>query len=279
MAQYTITTLSILKSKALLERNKDYYKYNSISEFVEEHYDLIFEDYPIHDESHRKELSRKIVDHFLFHEISTTPTGKWLYMFNRKLREIMPYYNQMYAAVVDPDKLFNDTDYKEILDRTVDTDTLTETERESTVDFDRENVNRYKKDTDTKSTQKETSTGDTNTDAAASNTPISNNTGLNHPTTKEAGSSKSKASSDYTGTGLESEVKDETRSTLSTEETKGGSKSSLDSGTREIYEKHFVGKKNNITHAKAVMEYREAIVNIDMLIINDLKDMFRFIFN
>lgn len=62
-------------------------------------------DYPIYDETYRAPLNQKIIDHFWNREIGQETPDMFRLALRRKLNEIMPYYNQQYAAsaiTVDP---------------------------------------------------------------------------------------------------------------------------------------------------------------------------------
>lgn len=61
--------------------------------------------YPIYDESYRKPLNDKIIDHFYFQEIGFETFEQFRFMMRRTMNEIMPYYNQLYkslALIKDP---------------------------------------------------------------------------------------------------------------------------------------------------------------------------------
>ena len=63
--------------------------------------------YPIFDESYRDGLNQKILDHYMLHEIGQETVGKFRFALNRKMREIMPLYNQLYKSeklIVDGDE-------------------------------------------------------------------------------------------------------------------------------------------------------------------------------
>ena len=105
MATFTMTV------KELFERNFDF--------------GLTSEDYPLFDEKYRGMrdaegrwvysrnaagtefygLNRKIIDHFYYYEIGQETPDMFRFILNRTMREIMPYYNQLYATqvmVIDP---------------------------------------------------------------------------------------------------------------------------------------------------------------------------------
>lgn len=61
-------------------------------------YDLGLKNYPIFSESHRKELNEKIVNHFRYREIGYETVTQFIFALNRKMFEIMPFYNQLYES-------------------------------------------------------------------------------------------------------------------------------------------------------------------------------------
>lgn len=78
----------------------------------------IFISYPIYLEAHRQELNEKILQHFYFREIGAETYAQWKFYLNRKLNEIMPYYNELFMSKdifdgIDRDKLFNNIYYEE----------------------------------------------------------------------------------------------------------------------------------------------------------------------
>lgn len=71
-------------------------------------YDLGLKDYPIFDESYRAVLNQKIIDHYYMREIGAETPELFTFYLNRKMREIMPYYNQLYeSAKIEYDPLVN----------------------------------------------------------------------------------------------------------------------------------------------------------------------------
>lgn len=61
-------------------------------------YDLGLKHYPIFSESHRQELNEKIVNHFRYREIGYETVTQFIFALNRKMFEIMPFYNQLYES-------------------------------------------------------------------------------------------------------------------------------------------------------------------------------------
>lgn len=72
---------------------------------IEGNYDLGLKDYPIFDEAYREQLNNKIIQHYYFREIGFETEALFKNRLNQKMLEIMPYYNQMYESAkltIDP---------------------------------------------------------------------------------------------------------------------------------------------------------------------------------
>lgn len=90
MSKYTISMLEIVRMYT--PESKE-----NISKRIEYALPEIFNfDFPIFKESHRKELEKKIVMHYLNKEIGLETPYLFKIYLEMKLNEIMPYYNEMY---------------------------------------------------------------------------------------------------------------------------------------------------------------------------------------
>lgn len=56
------------------------------------------DEYPIFDETYRKGLNDKIIEHFYFREIGFETAAQFAFYLRRTMNEIMPKYNKMYQA-------------------------------------------------------------------------------------------------------------------------------------------------------------------------------------
>lgn len=57
-------------------------------------------DYPSYYKDEAKtEFEQKVIDHFYFRQIGQETPGRWLHYFRTRIREIMPYYIQLYKSV------------------------------------------------------------------------------------------------------------------------------------------------------------------------------------
>lgn len=61
--------------------------------------------FPIFDEGYRAKLQEKITDHYRYWEIGQETIDQFRFTLNRKMREIMPLYNQLYKSEIDIDPL------------------------------------------------------------------------------------------------------------------------------------------------------------------------------
>lgn len=61
--------------------------------------------YPIFDEAFREPLQQKIERHYLNWEIGQETVQMFRFALNRKMHEIMPYYNQLYLSEINIDPL------------------------------------------------------------------------------------------------------------------------------------------------------------------------------
>lgn len=56
--------------------------------------------YPIWKEEHREELEKKIIDHYYMRQIGFETFGRFKHELNTRMREIMPYYVEMYRTTL-----------------------------------------------------------------------------------------------------------------------------------------------------------------------------------
>ena len=95
MSKYTTEVRFICEKFADLDESKGFSK---VDDIVEKARHSIFEKYPIFDESYRSILETKILKHFYTREIGFETVGLWLLKLNQKMNEIMPFYNQFYES-------------------------------------------------------------------------------------------------------------------------------------------------------------------------------------
>lgn len=71
---------------------------SKIDEIVNKTADELLGSYPIFDEAYRHALNVKIIKHYYLREIGQETAALWKFFLQRKMQEIMPYYNQLYLS-------------------------------------------------------------------------------------------------------------------------------------------------------------------------------------
>ena len=244
-------------------------------------------DYPIFNENYREELNNKIIRRYYFREIGLETAALFRWYMRREMFEIMPYYNQLYeseilAKQMEPLLSFHEWLSKNrVLDHTSN-DVYDEDTTARNV-FDGEINNTHEDEVN--STLDNTHEDETNThhENVFSDTPMNMLHDNDEPNPIASAKWATTVSYDNTnettdGTyqNIENTVTDGTYKTETDNITTGTG--TLDS-TRDI-----IANDNEITdaenkgfresQAKLLKEYRETFLNIDLDIVNRLKDLF-----
>lgn len=243
MSKYTTEVRFICENYAGMEESAGY---NSVNEIIKRAIPQVFNfEFPIFDEAYREVLCGKILKHYYTREIGQETVGLWKLFLDTKLNEIMPYYNQMYESERLNIKPFEDYKLNKTSKKTV-------------------NENRDKND--------ETKSNGSNT-AEQSGTTNGKSYDLYSDTPQGA------------LTGVESEeyltnARKETNEGISTANSTGSSeyeenKTSTDKlkGT-EDYIEEITGKLGTASYSTMLKEFRDTFLNIDMLIIDELEELF-----
>lgn len=279
MSKYTTELRFICETLAGL---KESVGYADTAHVIEQAAPIIFSfPFPIDDEAYRPILERKIIRHYYTREISEETYGLWKLRLETKMNEIMPYYNKLYASErlefnpvydVDMTTTREGENHSDSTTRENSTDTTNTTANDSTTTAETDSNNRTINRTEngTASDNKWDLYSDT-PQGALSNvsnreylTNARNNTDSASSNTTE--NTTDNASGTKNGT---QEREGESNSTVNREATGSGSIDSTDS-----YVLHVRGKQGGKSYAKMIQEYRDALLNIDMMIIDDLAPLF-----
>lgn len=306
-------------------------------------YDLGLKNYPIFSESHRQELNEKIINHFRYREIGYETVAQFIFALNRKMFEIMPFYNQLYESEELEISALTNYSYDEISKKTGndllektgedsnkqtgDTtrkDTGTQTNEQSGTDKrtfeDVKNKTTYGSSenenttttTDVKHGQTTTTEGTDTSKRVHSDTPqgmLSANFPESANYASDADVSKNTSASTVTQGGTDS-----TTGTVKGTRGKTGADESVQSGaivtthdtegklTNELESKDTYNSENKITYgsntkqnydnqlstnkkgyqgispSELLQKYRETFLNIDVLVISELEELFISIF-
>lgn len=230
----------------------------------------------------KEALEQKIVDHYRFRQIGQETVGRWLHYFRTRMREIMPYYVQLYEFeakwwnIEDPLESYNLT---ETFDQATD-NTGTDSGSNTTQASGSESVTGANSSEQTGSNSKNgtvTDASSNNTTTKFSDTPqgsIENLESYMTTATKVEGSENKNQTVTETGTTSEKVTGTTTQSTQDSNSASGTfSQTSRDSGTV----RHTLTRRGNIgvqPLGSEVKNIREAFINIDLMVINELKDLF-----
>lgn len=220
-------------------------------------------EYPTFYQGAEKEaFEQKVLDHYRFRQIGQETPGRWLHYFRSRIREIMPYYIQLYESqalmqsIEDP---FGNVDIVETFEQTSTGSHTGSTNSTSTGESQVE------------STSTDTATNDVEGEKTKKfhNTPQGEVDNL--------GDYLTEATVDLDKT-LTTDNKTTTGSTTATNT---GSQQDTTQGSQEGTLRHTLTKKGNQgvnTYAHDMRELRETFLNIDLMIINELKDLFLMVY-
>ncbi|WP_289147658.1 hypothetical protein [uncultured Megamonas sp.] len=307
MSKYTTEVRFICESKSGLENSSGA---DNVDEVIAGAWNKIFTSKaPFFDESYRSVLCQKILKHYYLREICCETVGIWKLWMNERLETIMPYYNQLYESELIKFEPLNDVNLTRKHDRTVDgteerngetSDTANGT-REITYNGTKNTTNNGTREVTGTNDTKETVTSDTTTSTESnetkrdlySDTPQGAITGLENENyltnARKITDNVTSSGSEDTGTTrnidndyTENDTTNNTENTttnntenMTTNDTKTGTnKVTGTSNTTEDYLETLIGKQGSGTYSKMLMEFRDTFLNIDMMVIDEFKDLF-----
>lgn len=282
-----------------------------IRTLVENHFDLGLKNYPIFDEAYREGLNNKIINHFYFREIGFETAGLFKFYLNQKMSEIMPYYNQLYKSELLNFNPFYNVDKTTVNDG-VKNDNSSRVGNSSTTgtnDFENTTDNsNIKTDNSTSVNENGSSTKNSTSETGNNSNTDLNNTKKVHSDTPQGLLSinniedeiyasdadyntdvKNNISTHYnasaneaiqTGNGFTNTANNSTETNLA--HNKGNNSNNItvdniDSTTNnstESYLSHVIGKEGSETYSEMLLKYRNTFINIDMMIIEELNELF-----
>ena len=285
MSKYTTEVRFICEEAAGLEESVGL---NGVQEVLDNSYNKIFDVaripmYKDETEEHRANLYKKILGHYYTREIGYETAGLWKFKLNQKMIEIMPYYNRMYESAeiqfnpmldVDYTREYagNRTESREIsgeADRNTDTTLRHERQYEQGNDTSSNAVNNAGDNWTLFSDTPEG--GITGIENAGSGNSVGNNAYLtnathvmNTPEEQTVTTTHGTITETYNPNGDKADNVNEHAETASTEATEG----------EDAHTESVKGKMSGASYSKLLEEYRKTILNIDMLVIDALGDLF-----
>ena len=205
--------------------------------------------FPIFDPLYKFPLCEKIIEHYYTREIGEETYGLWRLRLRARMRDIMPYYNQLYKSA------------QLIFDPLTDTDVTTSHKL----------TRGEKSEAETKGTNSGTSSGTgknsttetANREQDYSDTPQGDSTGVLEKKYLTSVTVEN-------NTGNTSGTQESTSQTTGT--SSGTEKRSVDSV--DDYIERVTGKRGGQSYSNLIAEFRETFINIDNMIIDELADLF-----
>ena len=308
MSKYTTEVRFICETEAGLTESVGYSK---VDEVLDKSWDKIFDsgDWEIYDEEYRPILCKKILKHFYTREIGAETAGLWKLWLNQRMTQIMPYYNQLYKSTLLEFNPLYDTDYTTSGNRQTDEGEQSGRETESdytrtddlqskrTDDLNSKRIDNLQSNRTYNSNQQRTDNLHENTTGSRydlySDTPQGALTGVESETyLTNARKITEEGSKDNTGTqNTDTDGSELATNTGSQDINNTGTQTVDNTGTvrnqgkdtesskrvmnnTQDYAEHVVGKRGTQSYAKMIMELRDSFINIDMMIIDELNDLF-----
>lgn len=272
--------------------------YNDVEQVIKNCLTKIFDfNFPIFDESYRQVLETKILRHYYTREIGLETVGLWKLKLNTKLNEIMPFYNQLYKSeLIEFNPLY---DVELTRERkiegtgTKDTENGESRDGENHANTSQSNTNMVTENGVDNSTVNRTVDGTQNQNTSGSGTNMYSDTPqgaitdlqagkyLTNATVDSATNTFGGASHDSTSQTSNNNRDNETNTDGSTDSSNNGDYSSSMDGysnttlsNTEDYLEHVIGSNGGESFSKRLNDYRETFINIDMMIINELEELF-----
>lgn len=214
----------------------------TIKTLIDNNFDFQMTNYPIFDENYRETLNHNILYHYYENEIGFETAPLFRFYLNQKLNEIMPYYNELYKAqkkLIDENLLLNNVNLTEQLNGT--------------------NTN--------------ATTTTNNSTSQSTNSGTSNNKNL-FQDTPQGQISNTEIDNQTWATNLTLD-KNTTNNTINDISSNNGSANV--SGTNS-YIKTIVGNNGGKFNIDLLNDIKDKLMNIDLMIINDLNELFMQIF-
>lgn len=217
--------------------------------------------YPIFDVNYKQTLEEKIMAHYYMREIGAETVGLWKFYLQRKMNEIMPYYNQLYESALIEFNPMEDTK----LDRKYN---LTKND----------NTNNTR-NVDENTTYKRNASGNNNADQTGKKT------GDNWTKVSDTpqGGLDGVISTDYLSQATENTVDQNATSNTKTNYSDNIDDKTVRNNTDKLtgnftandnYFEHLTGKSSGKSFSAMLNEFRETFLNIDMMVINELEPLF-----
>lgn len=249
----------------------------SINEIIGIASEKIFEEYPIFDENYRSVLNAKILKHFYTREIGYETYGLWKLKLNTKMQEIMPYYNEVYKTTLYEYNPVIDTDYKIEKEGTKTEDDTTEKGGTNNDTDTRNLTNTLTGTTQLDNDHEVEGTNDQTQTDLYSKTPSGGLQGvLNAEYLTDARVINNDKGNTESGESHSTETQNKTYNETGniTRNNTYNDTANFMGNTTEKYTETIIGRRGGVNYSKLIKDFRESLINIDMMIIDELRSLF-----
>lgn len=267
MSVYTTQLRFICETEAGLKKSVGY---EDVETVIQNAIPKIFSfNWPIFDETYRNVLETKILKHYYTREIGLETYGLWKLKLDTKLNEIMPYYNQLYKSALLEFNPFYDVDL-----------TRNHTGKKTGTEALKGNVgingqvivdNHGNVNTTDNTTVSNTTTSD-NLDKYAATPQGALDNLKNDKYLTNARMITDTNNSNGTTRGNTDTSTDSTTDTTTNTTTTTTNNTTINN--TEDYLETVKGKQGTQSYAGLLLEFRETFLNIDMMVIDDLSELF-----
>lgn len=222
----------------------------TIKTLIDNNFDFQMTNYPIFDENYRETLNNNILYHYYENEIGFETAPLFRLYLNQKLNEIMPYYNELYKAqkkLIDENLLLNNVNLTETLHGT-----------------------------NTKNDTNNTTTN-TSSQSTSTNNGTSNNKNL-FQDTPQGQISSTEIDNQTWATNLTLDKNTSSNTITDNSSSNGTSNNILNSNGTNDYVKSIIGNNGTKFNIDLLNDIKDKLMNIDLMIINDLNELFMQIF-
>lgn len=258
MSKYTTEVRFICETLAGFDTSQGY---ANVEAAIDGSWEKIFDfDFPIFDEEYRSVLCKKILRHYYTREIGLETVGLWKLKLSTKMQEIMPYYNKLYKTELLEFNPLYDADYRKE-GNVVDAGNNTRTDNGNRNVTD--NGNRSK-ETDIVKNENGTTWNVFSDTPQGALTNVANETYLTDArkiTTNNHGE--------------DNIIESETDNNQRVESTRNTEVGNFD--TTKDYVEHVIGKFPGKSTTSMLVEFRDSLLNIDMMVISELNKLFMLV--
>ena len=307
MSKYTTEVRYICETLAGLSESTGY---ADVEQVIKNCLPKLFDfNFPIFDESYRSVLETKILRHYYTREIGLETVGLWKLKLSTKLNEIMPYYNKLYKSELIEFNPLYDVDLtreRKIEGKgTKDTENgenrsgSNNTETTQNAENSQNNNSTVMETGGEKGTTNGTANGTQNQNSSGNGLNMYSDTPQGSITDLQAGKYLTNATVDgatNTFAGASSDTTTQTTENTNNRDTENNStvesSGNVDGTTEsdfnskmdgfsnttlsntEDYLEHVIGSNGGESFSKRLNDYRSTFINIDMMVINELEDLF-----